>query len=307
MANKVSFKEYEKRFKTAHPECDVEIRKYTAIIRPVDIYCKKCGKIKHYKNGNRAITGYSCCENKNEKKAERVKRWLNQSKDFEFISQPNSEYVIVKHNVCGNSYKKNIGKFFSCPEACSYCNSRKDNLSSSLEHAQKIIDDIFLGQIKLLNYKGRHERLHYRCMKCNQIFTQRFDCLIKSAGCPKCDKRQSQGEKKMKKILINNNINFKEQVGVNDLPMQRFDFAFYDDTGSLLGYIEVQGEQHYHPVKFWGGEEGFKKQQERDEKKRKYCKENNIPLYEIIYDKELLNLDILPFSSTTIPAKGSTA
>jgi hypothetical protein len=235
MANKVSFKEYEKRFKTAHPECDVEIRKYTAIIRPVDIYCKKCGKIKHYKNGNRAITGYSCCENKNEKKAERVKRWLNQSKDFEFISQPNSEYVIVKHNVCGNSYKKNIGKFFSCPEACSYCNSRKDNLSSSLEHAQKIIDDIFLGQIKLLNYKGRHERLHYRCMKCNQIFTQRFDCLIKSAGCPKCDKRQSQGEKKMKKILINNNINFKEQVGVNDLPMQRFDFAFYDDTGSLLG------------------------------------------------------------------------
>jgi hypothetical protein len=308
MAKKISFQEYQRRFNTAHPECDVEIRNYTAIIKPVEIYCKKCGKVHYYKNGNRAITGYSCCEKHDKRKIDKVKEWLDNNQDFDFVSQPDCEHVIVKHHVCGNTYKKDIGKFFSCPEACSYCNSRKNNLSSSLEHAQKLIDEIFLGQIKLLNYNGRHSRLHYRCLKCNQIFVSRFDGLLVSTGCPKCDRKQSLGEQKMKKMLIKNNLNFKEQVVLDGLPRLRFDFAIYDDNNNLLYLIEVQGTQHYTPVEFWGGEEGLKKQQERDQKKRDYCQKNNIPLYEIDYkDKKLLNLDILPFSSTTIPAKGSTA
>ena len=42
--------------------------------------------------------------------------------------------------------------------------------------------------------------------------------------------------------------------------------------------IEYQGIQHYKPVDYFGGEEGFINNQERDERKRLLCKENHCPL-----------------------------
>lgn len=48
-------------------------------------------------------------------------------------------------------------------------------------------------------------------------------------------------------------------------------------------FIEFNGEQHYKPVKWFGGEEKFKQQQERDYALRYYCKEHKITLIEIPY------------------------
>ena len=39
--------------------------------------------------------------------------------------------------------------------------------------------------------------------------------------------------------------------------------------------IEYQGEQHQRPIEYFGGEEAFKKNQERDKRKLELCKENN--------------------------------
>lgn len=47
--------------------------------------------------------------------------------------------------------------------------------------------------------------------------------------------------------------------------------------------IEYQGLQHYQPVKYFGGEEGFLKTLRRDKRKARLCKRNNITL---IYVKE---------------------
>ena len=44
--------------------------------------------------------------------------------------------------------------------------------------------------------------------------------------------------------------------------------------------IEYQGVQHYKPVERFGGEEQFAIQQEHDELKRKYAKNNNFDLLE---------------------------
>ena len=49
--------------------------------------------------------------------------------------------------------------------------------------------------------------------------------------------------------------------------------------------IEFQGIQHYEPVDYYGGIEGFLKRQINDEIKRRYCKKNNINLLEIKYDQ----------------------
>lgn len=47
--------------------------------------------------------------------------------------------------------------------------------------------------------------------------------------------------------------------------------------------IEYQGEQHYKPIKHWGGEETLRKTQMRDAKKRKLCHDNGIALVYINY------------------------
>lgn len=47
--------------------------------------------------------------------------------------------------------------------------------------------------------------------------------------------------------------------------------------------IEYDGEQHYKPVEFFGGEEGFKNAQYRDKIKNDYCENNNINLIRLPY------------------------
>lgn len=47
--------------------------------------------------------------------------------------------------------------------------------------------------------------------------------------------------------------------------------------------IEYQGEQHFFPIKHWGGEPALKKVQERDQEKRIACRMRGIKLVEIPY------------------------
>jgi len=52
--------------------------------------------------------------------------------------------------------------------------------------------------------------------------------------------------------------------------------------------IEFNGKQHYEPITFFGGEEGLKKQIIRDKIKTQYCDKNNIKLFIIKYDENLI-------------------
>ena len=54
--------------------------------------------------------------------------------------------------------------------------------------------------------------------------------------------------------------------------------------------IEYDGIQHFKPIKAWGGEEGLKKNIERDKIKEEKCKENNVTLIRFTYkEKDLLS------------------
>lgn len=54
--------------------------------------------------------------------------------------------------------------------------------------------------------------------------------------------------------------------------------------------IERQGIQHYESVDFFGGEEGLKMTKNRDARKRRLCKENNVVLLEHKYDDDFETL-----------------
>lgn len=58
-----------------------------------------------------------------------------------------------------------------------------------------------------------------------------------------------------------------------------FEVSFYDKTF----LVECQGEQHFRPVAFFGGEDVYQVQQEHDRRKRDYCTLHDIPLLEIPY------------------------
>lgn len=51
--------------------------------------------------------------------------------------------------------------------------------------------------------------------------------------------------------------------------------------------IEYQGQQHYKPVRHWGGEEGLKNVRLRDQRKKELCKKYGIKLIYFSYDEPL--------------------
>ena len=60
--------------------------------------------------------------------------------------------------------------------------------------------------------------------------------------------------------------------------------------------IEYDGIQHFKPIKAWGGEEGLKKNIERDKIKEEKCKENNVTLIRFTYkENDLLSEDYVKF------------
>ena len=67
------------------------------------------------------------------------------------------------------------------------------------------------------------------------------------------------------------------------LGRQRFDVYIK----SLNIAVEYNGKQHYEPVDFFGGIEGFNNTIRRDQEKRRKCKENNCLLIEIKYDEDI--------------------
>ena len=96
------------------------------------------------------------------------------------------------------------------------------------------------------------------------------------------------------KLLIENGVKYKVEYSFPDLlgcygkKLLQYDFAIIDDTGHVVCLIECQGEQHYKPVKEFGGDDKFTMQQKNDELKRMYAEEHKIPLIEISYkDKKI--------------------
>lgn len=114
----------------------------------------------------------------------------------------------------------------------------------------------------------------------------------KGSGCPFC--KESKGEKAIKKVLIDNNIDFEEQYKFKDrtLPnskrLLRDDFALFDRNKKIVGTIEYHGKQHYSPVDFgskgkaWAQKE-LEKTQFRDKVKSNYLSIHNIPQLIIPY------------------------
>lgn len=112
---------------------------------------------------------------------------------------------------------------------------------------------------------------------------------LHGSGCPKCCK--SYGELEIEQYLIDNNIKYITQyeipidTSINKTGIAQLDF-YLPDYNMI---IEYNGEQHYKPIKRFGGQLAFDNYQvPRDNYVKQYCNDNNIKLVEIKYNDNII-------------------
>ena len=142
---------------------------------------------------------------------------------------------------------------------------------------QKHPDIIVLGE-----YKNAKTPILCKCKIDKNEWFATPNRLLSGTGCPQCN--ESKGEKIITDILTKNNICFMRQKTFDELygiGNRNLSYDFHIPSLNIL--IEFQGEQHYEPIDYFGGEKRFDIQQEHDKRKREYAKDNNIKLIEIPY------------------------
>ena len=119
-----------------------------------------------------------------------------------------------------------------------------------------------------------------------------------SCGCKKESKYELYTEQYLQSCgYILNKTYFREKTfpnlkGIGGQSL-RFDFYVKLRTGEEI-LIECQGEQHFKPVKWYGGKPYFDRLQQHDEIKRKFAKTNGYRLIELGY-KNVLYEDVVKF------------
>lgn len=146
-----------------------------------------------------------------------------------------------------------------------------------IEEANEIHDNKF--DYSKVIYKGWLEKVIIICPKHGE-FEQQAGSHLQGFGCPVC--KESQGEKKIRKYLDLNNIEYILQYKSNDCRHIRvLPFDFYLPAYNLL--IEFDGIQHYKLVELFGGIPTFELIKLKDKIKTQYTIDNNIKLLRISY------------------------
>ena len=200
----------------------------------------------------------------------------------------NVNYINNKTKVSIICHEKNVlgeehGIFHQRPNdhlsgyGCSKCG--KNYVPSTEEwvaKAKNIYGDKYdYSKVNYINTK------HKICITCpiHGDFLQSPNNHLNGCECPHCNSdNKSKMEEEVDLILNENNIKHERQKTFEWLKHKRNLFLDFFISSLNIG-IEVQGEQHYRPVKRFGGEKFFKLQNERDKIKKELCEKHNIKLF----------------------------
>lgn len=162
--------------------------------------------------------------------------------------------------------------------------------SATCRGLEKDMTGMVFGKLTVISksdFKNSYSNHTYWNCKCECGNT----CIVMGAnlrkGCTtSCGCLLSKGEEVIGNLLEEADIIYKSQ--------KTFETCRFDNTGALARFdfyvnnsylIEYDGEQHFKSVGYFGGDEQFIIQQQRDNYKTQWCRENNIPLIRIPYTK----------------------
>lgn len=227
------------------------------------------------KKGSRCPSCYGNTKKTTKDFREQVKNITNGEYELNSEYTRTRDKVLIKHLKCGNTYSI-VPYAFINGNRCPYCAKSKPYTQKS---AEKRIKDITKSDFILVSkYTGVYNKITLKHQKCKKEHETTMQVVGRGVRCPHCHPKSGM-EVIITNYLLNENFNLEEQVRFNDLP--RLSFDFYLPDYDVL--IEYQGEQHYKPIKYYGGLETFKKQIKRDERKRNYAEKNGFMLLEIPY------------------------
>ena len=137
---------------------------------------------------------------------------------------------------------------------------------------------------ELVNYVNAHVKVKIIC-SIHGVFEQTPKHHLSGHKCLYCNVCRNNLEPKLlnklklsfPEVEINQQISF-EWLKLKTAP-QSIDIYFPQHSIA----IEYQGKQHFHPIEFFGGENRFKDNVIRDERKRILCQENGVKLFYFTY------------------------
>lgn len=251
--------------------------------------CKcECGNIKYISNDKIGKT-YSCgCKTTRglHSRINRVGQRFGKLTVTKMLYNYKSNQTYVECRCdCGNTtivYVGNVvsGKTKSC--GCEETNSRFDRIH------EKDLSGMKFGHLTVLHSTSK--RYSNQCVgwlcKCdcgNDIIVRSSNLLrgkTRSCGCNKTSKLEEYVEE----ILDEYGITYDREyrfAGCKNCYTLPFDFHIVEQNKEFC--IECQGQQHYEPIKHFGGEKRFITTKRNDSIKEKFCKDNNITLIRLPY------------------------
>lgn len=185
--------------------------------------------------------------------------------------------ILCRCNICNHVWEVRPYDILN-KQGCPKCNKCTISEKEVLSRIYKVNPNIKI----LSNYVNYTTKLQCSCKKCGFLWYALPGNLYQGTGCPKCN--MSKGEKIIERYLLDHKIRYIAQYLVKT-ENSKFYIDFY--LPDFNCFIEYNGEQHYKPIKHFGGEIRFNKQLIRDSNLRVYCDINNIQLIEIKFDQDI--------------------
>lgn len=241
-------------------------------------------------SGQKLLKGFNDLQTKYPEIAKEWDSILNENEPSDY-TYGSGHKAWWKCDKCGHSYQSYINVHIR-GHKCPYCSglkvlSGKNDLATlfpdiAAEYSED--NELLANQISA----HTHKKVKWVCPNCEQEYFASPHHRVSSdkTECPYC-KKQSKGEREVKRILNKYNITYKEQEWFDDLRSEmnrplRYDFTIYKND-VWVGTIEFNGLQHYKPVPMLGGKEKLEIQKEHDFQKIVYAIEHNAPILIIPY------------------------
>ncbi|QGJ84982.1 hypothetical protein [Lactococcus phage P1048] len=154
------------------------------------------------------------------------------------------------------------------------------------EEIDKRIKELTNGEYLLLgDYVNSYTKIQIKHSLCRNTYEVKWSHFQQGRRCPKCN--ESKGEKTISDILNSLNIKYTTQKRFPECKYKHtlpFDFYVYNKKSKLL--IEFDGIQHFKSIDAWGGDNGLKDTQFRDQIKNDFALSKNIPLLRMPYTEQ---------------------
>lgn len=201
--------------------------------------------------------------------------------EYEYTGYMNKGKILCeKHGYFYMSMDNHVRRKNGCRK-CANEKTCSDNKITNIEFLNRCVEihnnKYILDKVK---YISMRDSVIVGCEK-HGYWETSAQLFIRGCGCPKCN--ESKGEKLITEILDNNGISYIRQYKYADCrgKYKALPFDFYIPSINTL--IEYDGEHHYKPVKYFGGDKAFHLRISYDNIKTEYCKTNNIPLVRVSY------------------------